>query len=552
MNWLIKISQSIPLSSVEQQIINIIKEASLWMPLKPTTRIAGGWCRDKLLGRPSKDIDITIDNMKGIDFANLLRQYAVQKFGHNQTIVTEAKDTEARPEQIKNLAVAFLRIYGQDVEILNLRGNEIYEEGNRNPISTTEASPEQDAYRRDLTINSLFYNINTGQIEDFTGRGKEDLKTMTLRTPLDPIKTFVDDPLRVLRVLRFYSRYQNSNIAPEVIEAMKDPQVQFQITRKISNPNDPKGIVVERTSEEFRKMMKGEQPEKAIQILYGTGLLGKILNLPQNFSPLEMNQQNKHHELTLVEHLIQVIKNVNKISKEYGLNDNERMMMNFAALFHDIGKLDPRTHLNKPSGERGYSGNPNNPNSVTHEIASSDQWKNFAKAMKLSTEETLWIGDLIEGHMKPHAHFQEDMNDKGFRRYLRKNPNWTFQYIHSMADAMSRSEKTDPSVIDPYKTQYEKLKTLAPTANPNTKANDLLNGGEIMNIVGLPASPPKGMVGYIEVIKERIREKQDENPSLTKDEAVQIAKQMLFSGELDAYKTQSKMSNWLCKLIKIS
>ena len=98
--------------------------------------------------------------------------------------------------KFKNLAVAFLKIYGQEVEILNLRGGEVYEEGSRNPVSTRFGTPEEDAFRRDLTINAMFYNINTQQIEDLTGHGMEDLKTMTLRTPLDPLETFQDDPLR--------------------------------------------------------------------------------------------------------------------------------------------------------------------------------------------------------------------------------------------------------------------------------------------------------------------------------------------------------------------
>jgi len=90
-----------------------------------------------------------------------------------------------------------LKIYGQEVEILNLRGSEVYEEGSRNPVSTQLGNPIEDAYRRDLTINTLFYNINNGEIEDFTGNGFKDLSTMTLRTPLDPIKTIKAEDIYV-------------------------------------------------------------------------------------------------------------------------------------------------------------------------------------------------------------------------------------------------------------------------------------------------------------------------------------------------------------------
>lgn len=525
------------LTSVEEDIFGLIREASQRMPKRPTARVAGGWVRDKLLGKPSKDIDVTVDNMKGVEFGELLRQYAIAKWGPSQNVVSRVQDTEARPDQIKNLAVAFLRIYGQDVEILNLRGNEVYEEGSRNPVSVSEATPEQDAFRRDLTINSLFYNINTGRIEDFTGRGYDDLATLTLRTPLEPFKTFTDDPLRALRVLRFYSRYPGSKIAPEVVEALKNPDVQFQITRRIANPAETRGIVVERTAEELRKLMKGAQPEKAVRIMYETGLLGKILNLPASHEPLDMDQRNRWHQLSIIDHSIEVLGNVNRLSKEYGLPDDERMMMNISALVHDLGKLDPRSHKNKPDGTRGYSGDPNNPQGIPHETASFDVWSSFANALKFSNEERDWIGELVSGHMRPHSHVEDEgpsISDRSLRRYKRKNPNWMFQYIHAMADAMSKNTLRDESLTEPYKANMDRLRALelAPQMGP---ATDLLNGNEIIQLVDPTMRQYSPKTGYIEAVKERIREEQDTNPALSKDQAAEILRNMVASGELNAY-----------------
>lgn len=526
-----EISATISLDETEEKICNFIREAIHHMPNKPVARIAGGWVRDHLLGRPSKDIDITVEGMTGVEFANRLKQYAVSRYGVNQRIIGTIKDTEARPEQIKNLAVAFLRIYGQDIEILNLRGKEIYELGSRNPITLDmNATPQEDAYRRDLTINALFYNINTGKIEDFTGKGYEDLSTMTLRTPLDPIKTFQDDPLRVLRILRFHSRYPNSHIDPEVIEAMKDEDVQYQITRRLVAPEETGGIVPERTAEELRKIMIGQQPENAIRIMYQTGLLNKLLNLPDSFNPLHMDQRSKFHSLNVIEHTLKTLKNTNKLSQEFGLSSEERTFLNLAALFHDIGKLDPRSHITKPDGTIGYSGS--GENAISHEKSSAEIWERVSEALKLSDKEKTVIHDIILGHMRPHAHFEEGQlvaKPATLRRYMRKNPLWKLQYIHAMADIISKHEEPDIHEKEPYQEVYRLMQS--PEFYPSIQTKKpLVNGYRIMELV---KADPK--TGYIRYIQEKIRRLQDEDPSLTPQEAEQFIVQMKNNGELNQF-----------------
>jgi tRNA nucleotidyltransferase/poly(A) polymerase len=576
--------QHIRKNDVEETIFQFIREACAFMPQRPVARVAGGWVRDKLLGRPSDDIDVSADKMKGKDFGEGMLAYsrtpeAIEKYGRN--VVGEVKDTEERDEQLKKMAPAFTHMFGLKIDLVPLRGIEIYEPGNRNPktinlpelteiarqpggipayIKTQKPEllsklsglnqqeqndplkvlPILDAHRRDLTINSLFYNINTDGIEDLTSRGFNDLATMTLDTPLEPSATFTDDPLRVLRVVRFHSKFSNSKITPRVLQAMTDPTVQFQITRRIADPQETMGIVVERTATEFRKLMMGSQPEAGLRILYETGLLAKMLNLPKEFQPLGMDQRNAWHSMTVIDHSLTVLKHVNRLCKEYGFSNEQRMMMNMGALGHDLGKLDPRSHVNKPDGTRGYYGDPNHPRGVVHELASQDVWLNFAKAMQLSNEETDFVSELISGHMKPHKHVEDNVSDKALRRYLRENPNWVFQYVHAMADAMSKTpDEPPPESTEPYRRGLERLRQLAPNADTfgNQPAQqDLLNGQEIMNLVGLPPKPPKGLLGYIEVVKEKVRDAQDGNPNLTKQDAIQIVQTMINSGELNAYR----------------
>lgn len=108
----------------------------------------------------------------------------------------------------------------------------------------------EDAFRRDITINSLFYNIHTQQVEDFTGKGLADLQGGIIRTPLAPRETFLDDPLRILRVIRFASRF-NYRIEPSIFEAAVDPQVRMALHDKVSK---------ERIWTELDKMIQGKFP----------------------------------------------------------------------------------------------------------------------------------------------------------------------------------------------------------------------------------------------------------------------------------------------------
>jgi poly(A) polymerase len=370
------------------------------------------------------------------------------------------------------------------------------------------------------------------------------LLTMTLRTPSRPghdstneaLRIFTEDPLRLLRILRFHSRYPKSQIAPEVLTAMKNEDVQHQIVRRLYG-DESLGIVPERTAEELKKIMMGEQPEKAIGLMYEVGLLQKLLMLPEGFQPLNMDQKNKHHKMTVVNHTLKVLKNVNQLAKEFKLDDSQRMTLNFSALFHDIGKLDPRSHLERPDGTRGYFGDPNNPNSITHQQSSQEHWGRFATALKFSTDETSAIGDMVLNHMNPHDHVETSNTptDKQLRKYIRTNPSWVFQYIHAIADASSKDENEDQTDAQrPYRENLERLKTLAPNADSFgnlAPAQELLGGQEIIAIVGLPPRPVPGMTGYINMVKELIRDQQDANPAFSKPEAIAFLQQITIQGK---------------------
>lgn len=219
-------------------------------------RFTGGWVRDKLLGIESHDIDVGISSMTGYQFGMALKKYTdisgnMDKYRKGLPIAVTQKlvnlhKIEANPEKSKHLETVATKIFGLEIDLVNLR-KETYSEESRNPQMEFGTAVE-DALRRDATINALFYNLNESRLEDPTGRGLEDIQKKIIRTPLEPYQTFKDDPLRVLRLIRFASRlgYQ---IDPETRKAMQNEDIRAALKLKISK---------ERVWVELEKMLRGQ------------------------------------------------------------------------------------------------------------------------------------------------------------------------------------------------------------------------------------------------------------------------------------------------------
>ena len=187
-----KITKEFSLTETEKECFEIIMKILKKHNLNSTIcRVAGGWVRDKLLGKESDDIDIAINDMKGSQLASLINEELYP--GKNKVGIIQQN-----VEKGKNLETATIKVCKTWIDLVNLRCE------NKNEIGT----PLSDAERRDLSINSLFYNINEQKVEDFTNRGIKDLENGVIATPINPEITFSDDPLRILRMLRFAIKYK--------------------------------------------------------------------------------------------------------------------------------------------------------------------------------------------------------------------------------------------------------------------------------------------------------------------------------------------------------
>ncbi|XPS76761.1 CCA tRNA nucleotidyltransferase [Ascochyta lentis] len=262
---------------------------------KIVLRWTGGWVRDKLLKVGSHDIDLAINKMTGEHFGLKLQEYLeipgnAEKHGlidkTDKTDQLSGKDKakkiapglhkiEANPEKSKNLETATTNIMGIDLDLVNLR-KETYNEISRNP-QMEFGTAEEDAVRRDATVNAMFFNLHTCQVEDFTGQGFDDMAAKIIRTPLEPVQTFKDDPLRVLRLIRFASRLDYI-IEPETEKAMANPEIQEVLKIKISR---------ERVGIELEKMLKGPRPRMALELINRFGLYRTVFTDPTRHLPAE-------------------------------------------------------------------------------------------------------------------------------------------------------------------------------------------------------------------------------------------------------------------------
>ena len=229
-------------------------------------RVAGGWVRDRVLGYQGKnDIDLALDNMVGTKLADIIVTWHERRGlpSLNYHVV------KLNPEKSKHLETATMKINGFDVDFVNLR-SESYSEDSRVP-SMTFGSPLDDALRRDLTINSLFYNINTNEVEDLTGKGIKDLNEGIIRTPLSAMQTLLDDPLRAFRAVRFASRF-HFKMDPELEAAIQHPDVRSKLLHIVSR---------ERISQEVTQMLSHHSSStEATILLYRLDMLPIVLPLP--------------------------------------------------------------------------------------------------------------------------------------------------------------------------------------------------------------------------------------------------------------------------------
>ncbi|KAL6531549.1 hypothetical protein OROMI_027912 [Orobanche minor] len=263
-----QVRDTIKPTAVEENIFKRLLATLSHFQLQTQIRVAGGWVRDKLLGKVSHDIDIALDNMMGTQFVDKFKEYLLSIGEDVQGFCV----VKSKPEHSKHLETAKISLFGMSIDFVNLRKEEYPENKPKNSCipKQTFGTAEGDAYVRDLTINSLFYNIVTGAVEDWTKRGISDLKFGKLVTPVPPKVTFLADPLRVLRAIRFGARF-DFTLDDDLKVAAASDDVKKALAKKFKR---------ERIGTEIDLIISGNQPVKAMTYICELTLFWTVFTLP--------------------------------------------------------------------------------------------------------------------------------------------------------------------------------------------------------------------------------------------------------------------------------
>ena len=434
----------------------------------------GGYVRDQLRKADPKDLDLMIDKQNGgIEFAIWITK-KIGNYKEESNPVTYNRFNTAK-FNLNGVVHNGIDLSGFEIESVMPRSEE-YTAGSRKP-DVEFTSLKGDALRRDTTFNSLFKNISTGEILDLTGKGINDLEKGIIRTPIDPDKTFKDDALRMLRVCRFYVKY-DFDIPLNIIRAMK------------RNASNIRNISSERIQDELNKMLVTGAPHRAIKLLKITGILDHVM--PEFKDSYQMTQ-NQHHKHTVFKHSLDVLSKT-----------QPDLVQRLMGLFHDIGKVVTKSVT--PTGVHFYG----------HEDEGEKMTRSIMFRLKYPTELINAVATGVKNHMRL-KHGGDDavaLTDKTLRKFkmeLGDNLENTLSLIH--ADNISHSEASSmPNQIENVKNRLNNLNI--PTT---TKPTLPINGKDLIDM-GIKPGP------IFTKIMTAVTDKWFENPNITKDEALEIAK----------------------------
>ena len=414
----------------------------------------GGYVRDLLLKRPSKDIDIVVEG-SGIalakEAARVLRAGKVTVF--------------------KNFGTAMFRIGDMEVEFVGAR-KESYERGSRKPI-VEDGSIADDQKRRDFTINALALSLNHQTFGDLVDpfNGISDLHAKRIQTPLDPDITYSDDPLRMLRAVRFASQLE-FHITPENLKSIQRNAERLDI------------ISPERIHTELQKIIQSDQPSIGFKLLDQCELLQRFFPEMTKLKGVEWRENIGHKDNFY--HTLEVLDNV--------ANQSDNLWLRWAAILHDIAK--PATKRFQSGHGWTFHG---------HEDRGARMVPKIFKRLKLPLDSKMkFVQKMVLLHLRPIALTKNQITDSAIRRLLFDAGDDVDQLmILCKADITSKNESRVKRYLANYEVVIQQLKDVE-ESDQLRNFQPPVTGEEIMATFGIPPSKPIGTIKN--AIKEAIIE----------------------------------------------
>jgi poly(A) polymerase len=452
---------------IENKIKEKLNRFTFWDKFQETSSelgmpvfLVGGYVRDMIIGRDDKrdEMDFLVIG-DGPQFAQILSE----KLGVNKINI------------FKTYGTAHFKLNDFNLEFVGAR-KESYNRESRNPI-VEPGSFEEDIKRRDFTINAIAVSVgenNFGEMVDLFD-GVKDIENGLIRTPLDPDVTFSDDPLRIMRAIRFATQL-NFTIEKETLDGIKSKKERLQI------------ITQERITDEFLKIMSAPVPSVGLILMYDTGVMDVVFPEISNLAGVDQRKDFHHKDVFL--HTCQVVDNVAKVS--------ENLWLRIAALLHDIAK--PKTKRFVDGIGWTFHG---------HEELGARMIKPIFKKMKFPLSNEPYVENLVRLHLRPIALVDENVTDSAIRRLI-VNAGEDLDDLITLcrADITSKNQKKVQKYLSNYNRVMEKVKEVREKDKLRAFQSPV-RGDEIMEICGLKPSKKVGVVKS--AIEEAILEGKIEN-----------------------------------------
>ena len=474
--------------NLQQQIIKpifrLVSEAAV--SLNHEVYIVGGFVRDLFLQRESKDIDfVTVGS--GLELARAV----AEKLGH-----------AAKVSLFPNFGTAQVKFHDLELEFVGAR-KESYSRESRNPI-VESGTLMDDLTRRDFTINAMAISLNPhnfGELIDFFG-GLNDLRKGLISTPTDPDITFSDDPLRMLRALRFATQLNQFKTSFDNHEFPETFKIDDKTLESIKRNSERMSIITrERINDELYKIMRSPKPSVGWKLLDETGLLPFVFPSLIPLKGVEIREGKGHKDNFY--HTLQVVDNVAEKS--------ENEWLRWAALMHDIAK--PVTKKYHP--KLGWTFH-------SHNFIGQKMILPIFRDMKLPLNDRMkYVAKLVGLHMRPQSVGEEGVTDSGVRRLITDAGN-DLEDLMILAESDITSKKPEK-----VKMQLEGFKKLRQRINEINDADALrnwknpINGKEIMERLNIPEGP--AIARLKNIVKEAIM---DGKISYDHDEAWQFLEEV--------------------------
>ncbi|MHB9036724.1 MAG: CCA tRNA nucleotidyltransferase [Armatimonadota bacterium] len=438
------------------QILERLRRATENSPYEGRLYLVGGIVRDKFLEMPSdEDIDLVLEG----DAARLAG------FLHERGVA------ENRPVVYARFGTAMVVVDGRQVELVGAR-KESYDASSRKPF-TRPGTLLDDVLRRDFTINTLLENLHTGEILDLTGKGKLDICDRIIRTPVDPVATFADDPLRMLRAIRFCARLGFKIDEPTYTAV-------YSCAHRLSI------ISEERIKDEFVKILMSPGAVQGLEMLRETGLLAEFA---PELAAMHGVTQNIYHIYDVWAH---TLKTLELIPVESGI------ILRLAALMHDVGKVETRT-VDSEGAVHFYN----------HQLVGAEIARRIMGRLRFSNSQKAEVEFLISMHLRV-GEYDKQWSDSAVRRLIREADHHLDDLILlTEADKAAANTKMPSVDMDAFREHVARVR-----ANlAGQRITSPLDGREIIEFLGIAPGP------YVGVIKEYLEQEIVEGNLLPGDKA---------------------------------